>query len=354
MKALIPCAGRGKRLRPLTFTNSKPLIPIANKPLVQYAIDAIKKVGVTDIGIVVGDNTRDMEEVLKDGSQFGVKLTYIPQEQPLGIAHTIMVSKEFLGGDPFIMYLGDNLLQDGLQSAVERFQKNQLHALLFLRHTDKPQLYGIAVVEDDRVVRLVEKPKVPPSNLACIGIYIFSPVIHEIVHKMKPSARGEYEITDAIQGIIDTGGRVEHHTLQGWWIDAGNPEDMIEANRLVLQNLETNIEGYTDEKSDIRGSVRIGKGTRVESSTIRGPVIIGENCTIRDAFVGSFTSIGSNSELISCEVEYSVIMQDCEISHIEKRIDNSILGRNVTITSSSRRPRSHKLLLSDDSEAELG
>ncbi len=354
MKALIPCAGRGKRLRPLTFTNSKPLIPIANKPLVQYAIDAIKKVGVTDIGIVVGDNTRDMEDVLQDGRRFGVKLTYIPQDEPLGIAHTIMVSKEFLGNDPFIMYLGDNLLQDGLQTAMERFEKHQLNALLFLRHTDKPQLYGIAVVEDDRVVRLVEKPKDPPSNLACIGIYIFSPAIHGIVDHMKPSARGEYEITDAIQGLIDTGGRVEHHTLQGWWIDAGNPEDMIEANRLVLQSLETSIEGTTDEKSDIRGAVQIGKGTVVEGSAIRGPVIIGENCVIRDAFVGSFTSIGANSELISCEVEYSVIMQDCEIRNIERRIDNSILGRNVSITSSVRRPRSHKLLLSDDSEAELG
>lgn len=354
MKAIIPCAGRGKRLRPLTFTNSKPLIPIANKPLVHYAIEAIRNVGIAEIGIVVGENTRDMEDVLNDGSDLGVHITFIHQDNPLGIAHTIMVSKDFLGDSPFIMYLGDNLLQEGLQTAVQHFEDNRSNAVLFLCPTDKPQLYGIAVLENGRIVRLVEKPKDPPSNLACIGIYVFDSSIHTITEKMKPSPRGEYEITDAIQGVLDSGGRVDHHILTGWWIDAGNPDDMIEANRLVLQGLsEANIEGYVDEKSDVRGNVIIGKGSRIEGGTIRGPVIIGENCVIRDAFVGSFTSIGNRTEIVNSEVEYSVIMQDCEIRNIQQRIDNSILGRNVRIVHSERRPHSHKLILSDNSAGEI-
>lgn len=354
MKAIIPCAGRGKRLRPLTFTNSKPLIPIANKPLVQYAIEAIKKVGITEIGIVVGENTRDMEDVLGSGADLGVQITYIPQDNPLGIAHTIMVSREFLGDSPFIMYLGDNLLQESLEPAVRRFREQNSNAVLFLCPTDKPQLYGIAVVENERIVRLVEKPKNPPSNLACIGIYVFDSTIHSSIQKMKPSPRGEYEITDAIQGILDNGGRVDHHILSGWWIDAGNPDDMIEANRLVLQGLsEPAIHGFVDEASDVRGNVIIGKGSRIEGSTIRGPVIIGENCVIHAAFVGSFTSIGNRTEIVNSEVEYSVIMQDCEIRNVQQRIDNSILGRNVRIIHSQRRPRSHKLILSDNSAGEI-
>ncbi len=354
MKAIIPCAGRGKRLRPLTFTNSKPLIPIANKPLVQYAIEAIRNVGITDIGIIVGENTRDMEDVLHDGSDLGVHITYIVQDNPLGIAHTIMIARNFLEESPFVMYLGDNLLQEGLQPALTRFQSNHSNAVLILSPTDKPQLYGIAVVEKDRIVRLVEKPKDPPSKLACIGIYVFDSSIHAITEKMKPSARGEYEITDAIQGMLDQGERVDHHILSGWCIDAGNPDDMIDANRLVLQDMvEPKILGSIDEHSDIRGNVVIGKGSRIEGSTIRGPVIIGEDCLIRAAFVGSFTSIGNRTEIINSEVEYSVIMQDCEISNIQQRIDNSILGRNVRIIHSQRRPHSHKLILSDTSAAEI-
>ncbi|MBN2325821.1 MAG: glucose-1-phosphate thymidylyltransferase, partial [Candidatus Omnitrophica bacterium] len=300
------------------------------------------------------ENTRDMVDVLNNGKNLGVDITYIQQDNPLGIAHTIMVSRDFLGDSPFVMYLGDNLLQDGLEPAINRFQANHSNAVLFLRQTEKPQLYGIAVLENDRIVHLVEKPKDPPSNLACIGIYVFDSMIHDVISTMKPSARGEYEITDAIQGLLDAGGRVDHHILAGWWIDAGNPDDMIEANRLVLQGLsEPQIEGTIDEKSDVRGNIIIGKGTKIEASTIRGPVIIGENCAIRDSFVGSFSSIGNRTEMINSEVEYSVIMQDCEIRNIQQRIDNSILGCNVRIVHSQRRPRSHKLILSDNSAGEI-
>ncbi|MBI1387579.1 MAG: glucose-1-phosphate thymidylyltransferase [bacterium] len=353
LKAIIPCAGRGKRLRPLTFTNSKPLIPIANKPLVVYAIEKLKRVGVSEIGIVVSDNTRDMADVLGDGGEFGVSISYIQQEQPLGIAHTIMVSREFLGDSPFVMYLGDNLLEEGLEGAVEKFKSADPGALICLRRVDKPELYGIALMENDRVVKLIEKPKDPPTNLAAIGIYVFSPVIHKVTESLKPSARGEYEITDAIQGLIDGGYDVAHHVLEGWWIDAGNPDDMIEANRLVLGGIEGDVQGEVDAESDVRGDVIIGKGARIVNSTIRGPVVIGKNCTIQDSFVGSFTSIGDDSRLTNCEVEYSVIMQNCVIRDVGERIDHSILGRNVTISCSERRPRSYKLVISDESEAIL-
>ncbi|MBD3266842.1 glucose-1-phosphate thymidylyltransferase [bacterium] len=353
MKAIIPCAGRGKRLRPLTFTNSKPLIPIANRPLVLYAIDKLKSVGVREIGIVVSDNTRDMQGVLGDGTEFGVHISYIQQDNPLGIAHTIKVSQEFLGDEPFIMYLGDNLLREGLEKAVENFQTKKPNSILFVCPTEKPHLYGIAVIEENRVVRLMEKPVEPPSNLAVIGIYIFDSTIHQVIDTLKPSGRGEYEITDAIQGLIEQGGLVDYYSLNDWWIDAGNPDDMVEANRLVLQDLKPCCEGMTDANSDIRGNVAIGQGTIIENSSIRGPVLIGDNCFIKDAFIGSFTSIGANSKMDNCEIEYSVVMENCEIRDVGERIDNSIIGRNVKVKRTDRRPRSYKLVLSDESAAEL-
>ena len=353
MKAIIPCAGIGKRLRPLTFTNSKPLIPIANKPLVLYAIDKIKEVGITEIGIIVSDNTRDMQSVLGNGNQFGVQIEYIHQEEPLGIAHTIKVARNFLRDDSFIMYLGDNILQEGLHEAVAKFQTKKMNSIIFVCPTNKPQLYGIAVIENDRIIRLVEKPKDPPTNLAAIGIYLFDPTIHQVIDTLKPSARGELEITDAIQALIDSGGHVEYFRLKGWWIDAGNPDDMIEANRLVLQDLPHNVKGVVDDLTCIQGNVEIGKDSIIENSVVRGPVLIGDNCVIKNAFIGSFTSIGSNSVLTSCEIEYSIIMDYCEIRNIEERIDNSILGRNVKVNRTDRRPKSYKLVLSDESTAEL-
>lgn len=353
MKAIIPCAGRGTRLRPLTFTNSKPIIRIANKPLVVYALEKLKRVGVTEIGIVVSDNTQDMKDVLKDGSQYGVKLTYINQDKPKGIAHTIKVSQDFLGDDDFIMYLGDNLLEEGLEGAVERFNNNKTNAVMCVYPTEKPQLYGIVVLENDKVVRLVEKPKDPPSNLAAVGIYVFDKSVHQIVDNLQPSARGELEITDTLQGLIDQGSSVEHYVLQGWWIDAGNPDDMIEANRLVLQDIESECKGTVDEETQMRGNIIIGEGSVIEKSTLRGPIIIGKNCKIKNAFIGSFTSIGDDSHIENCEVEYSVLMENCDISNVEERIGYSIFGRHVTITSRKRRPKSYKLVLSDESAVEL-
>ncbi len=353
MKAIIPCAGRGKRLRPLTFTNAKPLIRIANKPIVVYAIEKLKRVGITEIGIVVSSNTKDMEQVLKDGSHLGVNITYIMQDEPKGIAHTIKVSQEFLGDDSFVMCLGDNLLEEGLEGAVDKFKQNKADALMCVYPTDKPELYGIVVIENEKIVKIIEKPKDPPSNLAAVGVYVFNLKVHKVVDNLKPSARGELEISDTLQGLIDSGNFVEHHVLKGWWIDAGNPDDMIEANRLVLQSIETNIQGKVDGESQMRGNIVIGDGSVIENSTIRGPVIIGKNCTVRNAYIGSFTSLGDNSTLENCEVEYSVIMENCNINNVEDLIGHSIFGRNVTITSRKRRPKSYKLVLSDESEVEL-
>mgnify|MGYP006272487705 CR=1 FL=1 len=353
MKAIIPCAGRGKRLRPLTFTNSKPLIPIANKPLVCYAIEHLKRVGVSEIGIVVSDNTKDMKDALGDGAWMGVRLTYIQQDVPKGIAHTIKVSRDFLGDENFVMYLGDNLLQEGIEPAVQKFNDRNPSALICLRKVEKPELYGIVMLENDRVVRLLEKPKDPPTDLAAIGIYIFTPEIHEVIENLQPSARGELEITDSIQGLIDRGKQVEHHVVEGWWIDAGNPDDMIEANRLVLCGIDKRLEGEIDEKSDVRGEVIMGKGSKVVRSKIRGPVVIGEDAVIEDAFVGSFTSIGREAHLRDCEVEYSVVMDHCVIQHVNARIDNSILGQNVRIAGNTERPHTYRLVLSDNSAATL-
>jgi glucose-1-phosphate thymidylyltransferase len=353
MKAIIPCAGRGTRLRPLTFANAKPVIPIANKPLVVYAIEAIKETGVTEFGIVVGDNLSDIKKVLGDGSQLGISVTYIYQEDPKGVAHTIQVSKEFLQDDDFVMYLGDNLFQHGIAPAVETFRQSQSNAVLVLKETDKPEAFGIAVVKDNNVVQLLEKPKHPPTNLAAVGVYVFDKSIHPIVDQLKPSARGELEITDAIQGLIDNGSKVEHCVLDGWWMDAGNPDDLLETNRLVLNDIKTQINGTIDEKSELIGEVIIGKGSVIENSAIRGPVIIGENCRIQNSYVGHYTSVASSCELLNCEVEYSIIMNDSEIKDIEVRLDKSILGNHVTVSTADMRPKSYQLILSDNSVAQL-
>ncbi|MGI6455350.1 MAG: glucose-1-phosphate thymidylyltransferase [bacterium] len=354
MKAIIPCAGRGTRLRPITFTSAKPVVPIGNKPLVLYAVEKLKKIGITEIGIVISPETQDLKEVLKDGSQYGVHITYILQEVPKGISHTILVSREFLKDDSFVMYLGDNILQEGLEEAARKFHENQLNGLFFVSLTDKPHLYGVVIIENGKVKRIIEKPREPISNLAVIGIYFFDQTIHPIVENLKPSPRGELEITDALQGLIDTGANVEPHKIGGWWMDAGNPDDMLEANRLVLEHLlEAKQEGEVDEKTLMHGTVSIGKGTKIINSNIRGPVIIGENCEIRNAFIGSHTSIGDNCILEDCEVDFSVLMSDCVVRDVSDRIGNSIFGSKVTVTSYRDRPKCYKLILADESAVDL-
>ncbi|MDH7603052.1 MAG: glucose-1-phosphate thymidylyltransferase [Armatimonadota bacterium] len=349
MKALILSGGKGTRLRPITHTGAKQLVPVANKPILFYAIEAIRDAGITDIGIVVGDTHEEIKAAVGTGEKFGVKVTYIHQEAPLGLAHAVKIAEPFLKDDQFVMFLGDNLIKDGITSLVEAYKKSGANCQILLAKVPNPQDFGVAVLEGGRAVKLVEKPKDPPSDLALVGVYMFDHHIFEAVNAIKPSARGELEITDAIQYLIDHGYRVESHLVTGWWKDTGNLEAMLEANRLILDTLETNIEGEVDAESQIAGRVSIGKGTKIIQSSIRGPVIIGEDCHIENAFIGPYTSINNRVTIIASEVEHSIILENCTILNIGARLEDSLLGKNVKIERNGRKPRAYRMMLGDNS-----
>ena len=357
MKALILAGGKGTRLRPLTYTSAKQLIPIANKPTIQYGIEAIIEAGITDIGIIVGDTKKDIMTALGDGSQFGAHFTYIEQDHPRGLAHAVMISEDFMDGDSFLMYLGDNVVQDGVKNFVDDFQKqnqtHSCHAMVLLNPVSNPSQYGVVVLEDGQIVRLIEKPKVPPSNLALVGVYLFDKNIFTAVKNIKPSWRNEYEITDAIQWLVDQKLNVSPHIIHNWWKDTGKPEDMLEANRILLEKIRGNIKGDICEKSHISRSVQIGEGSMIENSTIRGPAIIGKNVHIKNAYIGPFTSIGDETQIINAEVENSIIMEHSKIEDINTRLDSCLLGRGVQVCSQVRRPKSIALVLGDNSTVDL-
>lgn len=353
MKGLILSGGTGSRLRPLTYTNAKQLIPIANRPILHYAIEALVDAGITDIGIVVGDTGPEVEKALGDGSQFGSRITYIPQAAPLGLAHAVKTAAEFLGDDPFLMYLGDNLLKGGVTELVHTFLESDWDASILLTPVADPRQFGVAVVENQHVVRLVEKPAEPPSNLALVGVYLFRPVIHQAIATLQPSWRGELEITDAIQTLLDQRRAVHADFVQGWWKDTGKPEDVLEANRLMLEELVPGVLGTVDAESSVGGRVRIDKGATVIRSTIRGPVVIGPGVTIEDSFIGPFTSIGPNVRVVDTEIENSVILADCELSHVPIRIDGSLLGRGARVGKRLRAPKALTLVLGDHSHVEV-
>jgi glucose-1-phosphate thymidylyltransferase len=353
MKGLILAGGFGTRLRPLTYTGAKQLIPIANKPIIFYGIEALVNVGIKEIGIVVGDTKEEVMSTVGNGERWKIRIEYIPQEAPLGLAHAIKIAKGYLDNEPFIMYLGDNILKDNLHSLVSQFEKSHSHALILLTEVNNPQEFGVAVVDEKGTVRkLIEKPKEPPSNLALVGIYLFDKEIFSAIENIKPSWRNELEITDAIQWLLDNGYKVESQTVKGWWKDTGKPEDIIEANLLILQDLEADNQGKIAD-STLSGRVRIEKGAIVEKSTIRGPAIIGENARIVRAYIGPFSSIGDNVTIENSEVECSVIMDGATIRNLEKRIDRSILGRNVIINQISESPRTHKFILGDQSYVQI-
>ena len=353
MKGLILSGGFGTRLRPLTYTGAKQLIPIANKPIIYYGIEALTTVGISEIGIVVGDTRQEVETVVGNGERWNASIEYIPQESPLGLAHAIKISKDFIGEEPFVMYLGDNILKDNLNYLVEQFKQNQPNALILLTEVKNPQEFGVAVVDENGHVRkLVEKPKEPPSNLALVGIYLFDKEIFTAIENIKPSWRNELEITDAIQWLLDNNYQVESQTVEGWWKDTGKPEDIIDANLLVLEDVDSDNQGKVLD-STINGRVKIGKNALVEKSIIRGPAIIGENAKIVRAYVGPFSSIGNNVTIENSEVECSVIMDGATIRNLEKRIDRSILGKNVVINQIDESPRTHKFVLGDQSYVEI-
>jgi glucose-1-phosphate thymidylyltransferase len=353
MKGLILSGGFGTRLRPLTYTGAKQLIPIANKPIIYYGIEALTTVGINEIGIVVGDTRQEVEAVVGDGKKWNAKIRYIPQEAPLGLAHAIKISSGFIENEPFVMYLGDNILKDNLNHLVKQFQKNKPNALILLTEVNNPQEFGVAVIDEKGAVKkLIEKPKEPPSNLALVGIYLFDKEIFKAIENIKPSWRNELEITDAIQWLLDKNYRVESQTVKGWWKDTGKPEDIIEANLLILEDIESDNQGNVVD-SNINGRVRIEKGALVEKSIIRGPAIIGENARIIRSYVGPFSSIGNHVVIENSEVECSVIMDGATIHNLEKRIDRSILGKNVVIDQIDESPRTHRFVLGDQSYVEI-
>ncbi len=355
MKALILCAGKGTRLRPLTFTSAKHLIPVANKPILMYSLEAIKKADIEEIGLVVSpENAEDFEKRFGDGSTLGLKISYIVQHEPKGLAHAVAVSKDFLGDDDFLMYLGDNLISVDLKEFVDEFRAGNYDAYVLLTSVDDPTRFGVVVLKEGKIVEIVEKPKVPPSNLAIVGVYLFTNKIFEGVMNIKPSWRGEYEITDAIGYLVKKGYNVSAKVIYGWWKDTGKPEDLIEANRKILEEMNvSSIRGNVDHSSIIQGRVQIGEETMVMDSVIRGPVIIGSGARIRNAYVGPYTSIGNNVVLEDCEIENSIVLDETSIIRIPSRIDSSVFGRNVLLTTSDTKPRIHRFVLGDYSKVEL-
>jgi glucose-1-phosphate thymidylyltransferase len=367
VKGLILSGGAGTRLRPITHTSAKQLVPIANKPILFYGIEDMAAAGITEIGIIVGETQAEIRAAVGDGSQFGLRVTYIPQDEPLGLAHCVLIAHEFLGDDDFVMYLGDNMLEQGLTEFVDRFESERhaantptLHestnapvAQILLAKVPDPQRFGVAEIDHaGAVVRLVEKPADPPSDLALVGVYLFDAHIHEAVRAIEPSARGELEITDAIQWLIDEGYHVRHEVLEGWWIDTGKKDPLLDCNRLVLETLEPRVEGTVDETSRVVGRVVVEEGAHLVNSTVRGPAIIGKRTTLRDTYVGPYTSISDDCELADTEIEHSVVLEQSVIEGIH-RIQDSLLGRQVEVRRSGARPRATRLMLGDHSIVDL-
>ncbi|HSP07444.1 MAG TPA: glucose-1-phosphate thymidylyltransferase [Acidobacteriota bacterium] len=353
MKGLILSGGKGTRLRPLTYTRAKQLMPVANKPILFYGIEALASAGIREIGIIVGETKDEVMEAVGDGSRWGVTITYIEQPEPLGLAHAVFTARPFLKDSPFVMYLGDNLLKNGITSLIDDFRKSRPNSQILLASVPNPEQFGVAELEDNRVVRLEEKPKKPRSNWALVGVYMFDHHIFETEAVLKPSWRGELEITDAIQYLIHAGYRVEPHIVEGWWKDTGKLEDMLEANRLILETIHGNVEGEVDSASRLDGRVTIGKGAKVIASTIRGPAIVGENSVIDHAFIGPFTSIQDQCEIRNSEIEHSIMLRGSKILNLHRRVEGSLIGMNVHIMRSDRPPQAYRFLVGDNSKIEI-
>jgi glucose-1-phosphate thymidylyltransferase len=353
MKGLILSGGKGTRLRPITYTSAKQLVPVANKPVLFYGIEAIRDAGIKDIGIVVGDTKDEVKAAVGDGSTFGVNVTYIEQDEPLGLAHAVLVSENFLGDDSFVMYLGDNLILGGIKELVREFEAEKPNAQILLASVPNPNQFGVAELKGGKVVRLVEKPENPMSDLALVGVYMFDKNIMKAVKGIKPSARGELEITDAIQYLIDKGYDVHPHMVQGWWKDTGKLDDMLEANRMVLDSLERRLDGHVDSVSKVEFKVVVEKGAEVINSVVRGPAIIGSGSRIVNSFVGPFTAIDKNVQVYGSEVEHSIILEGSSINEVDRRIEDSLIGRNVEVGKSPLKPTAYRFMLGDNSKVGL-
>jgi glucose-1-phosphate thymidylyltransferase len=355
MKALVLSGGRGTRLRPITHTSAKQLVPVANKPILFYALEAIKAAGIDEIGIVVGDTHQEIRSACGDGTQWNCRVTYIQQEAPLGIAHAVKIAKPFLGDEPFVLFLGDNLIKNGITPLVTEFQRGGYNAQILLAHVKNPREFGVAELDANtgQIVRLEEKPPQPKTDLALVGVYMFDSNIFEAVSAIQPSARGELEITEAIQYLIDKGYNVHSHIVDGYWKDTGKLEDMLEANRIVLDGLDPKIEGDVDSDSSVLGKVQVGKGTQIIHSVVRGPAVIGENCVIENAYIGPFTSIYYNCVVKSSEIEHSIVLENSRVEDIHGRIEDSLIGKNVIVGRSDQKPRAYRLMLGDNSQVSV-
>ncbi|MDP9863425.1 MULTISPECIES: glucose-1-phosphate thymidylyltransferase [Streptosporangium] len=353
MKALVLAGGSGTRLRPITHTSAKQLVPVANKPVLFYGLEAIAAAGIREIGIVVGDTQAEIEAAVGDGSAFGLEVTYIRQQAPLGLAHAVLTARDYLGDDDFVMYLGDNFIVGGISGIVERFAHDRPSAQIMLTQVGDPRQFGVAELDaGGRVIGLEEKPDEPKSDLALVGVYLFTPAIHEAVTELKPSWRGELEITDAIQWLIETGHQVESTVISGYWKDTGNVTDMLEVNRLVLESLDGRVDGRVDGASELIGRVVVEPGAVVERSRIVGPAIVGAGARILDSYVGPFTSIAADCVINGSEIEYSIVLPRSSISGVS-RIESSLIGHDVEVTPAPKTPRAHRLVLGDHSKVQI-
>ncbi len=353
MKGLILSGGKGTRLRPITHTSAKQLVPVANKPVLFYGIEAMATAGIEDVGIIIAPETGDeIRAVAGDGSAFGLRITYIEQDAPLGLAHAVLTAAEFIGDSPFVMYLGDNLLRDGIAELVETFASEQPDALILLTPVPDPEHYGVAELSDGSVSRLVEKPAEPQSDLALVGVYMFTSSIFEAARAIEPSARGELEITDAIQWLVDGGRRVDPHIVHGWWKDTGQVQDMLEANRLILDDIEELHAGEVID-SRVEGRVHIEPGARLERATVRGPAIIGAGTTVTDAYIGPYTALGEDVTISHAELEHSIVLSGSTVRDLDSRIEASLIGRNVTICRGPALPKAYRFVVGDNAKISI-
>ena len=354
MKGLILSGGKGTRLYPITFNRAKQLVPVANKPVLFRVIEAIKEAGIDDIGIVIGDTGEEIKQAVGNGRRWDVKITYIPQDAPLGLAHAVKISRSFLGDDRFVMFLGDNVIQGGISSLIRQFASSDWNSQVVLTQVDHPEHYGVADLDEQgRIRRLVEKPRNPPSNLALVGIYMFDHNIFQAVNSIKPSWRGELEITDAIQWLVENGCAVHPYIHRGWWIDTGKPIDMLEANNRVLAEITHKVDGYVDRDSKVDHLVTIERGAEIINSVVRGPAIIGEDARLINSYIGPFTSIYHDTIVENSEIEHSIVLDHSRIVNVPSRIEDSIIGRDVEVTYSPIKPKAYKMTLGDHSRVGL-
>jgi glucose-1-phosphate thymidylyltransferase len=351
LRGLILAGGAGTRLAPITHTSAKQLVPVGNKPVLFFALEAMRDAGIREVGIIVGDTQDEIRAAVGDGSAFGLEVTYVPQDAPRGLAHAVLIAEDFLAGEPFVMYLGDNLLADGITGLVEEFSREAPDALILLQHVDDPRQFGIAELDSDgHVTRLVEKPSAPRSDLALVGVYMFTDTIWESVKAISPSPRGELEITDAIQHLVDRGLTVQPHIVTGWWKDTGRREDMLDANRLVLDTIESRCDGTLEEDVVLEGRVIVEEGAVLARCLVRGPVIIGKRARITDAFIGPYTSISDDAVIEHAEIEYSIILERARVVNLGARMESSLVGRDALITRSDQKPRAHRFMVGDSSQ----